>query len=138
MLCYAQSKAIATAGGSSNREDALKITSGLVFALATLFRPSGSLNGTIYLYDAIRYFPRVMSAQVGTRDIRRIIATCLAGLFIAAGVIGPQYLAYIEFCKTASGPEARPWCNRTIPSIYAWVQSHYWYVVSMQSLRSHH
>ncbi|CAO2655941.1 Nn.00g047440.m01.CDS01 [Neocucurbitaria sp. VM-36] len=128
MVHYAQSKATASNGGSSTREDVYKLSSGLIFASAALIRSNGLLSGLIFLYDVARYMPRVASAQLSRRDVRRIIVTCVAGLFIAIGFIGPQYLAYTEYCSREVGSYPRPWCERSIPSIYSWVQSHYWNV----------
>ncbi len=128
MLCYTQSKTVAKARTSPFLEDALKIISGLIFASATLFRSNGLLNGVIYLYDVVRYLPRVMSWKVSVGDFRRVIVTCIAGSFIAAGFIGPQYVAFVEFCDPKIDSDARPWCEKRIPSVYSWVQSHYWYV----------
>ena len=134
MILYAQSKAAAHAGKSPIREDAYKLSSGLAFASAALVRSNGLLSGLIFLYDVARYLPCIVSAQLDLRDVRRIIVTCVAGLLIAIGFVGPQYLAYTEFCSQAVDPTARPWCERSVPSIYTWVQSHYWYVTSTQLL----
>ena len=35
----------------------------------------------------------------------------------------PQAEGYLQYC---TGGNTRPWCNRWLPSIYAWVQEHYW------------
>ncbi|KAL7775022.1 hypothetical protein CFE70_005938 [Pyrenophora teres f. teres 0-1] len=51
MLFYAQSRTMAENGKSSFKEDLLKISSGLFFAVATLLRTNGLLSGTIFLYD---------------------------------------------------------------------------------------
>lgn len=127
MLLYAQSKAIAKAGGSRLQEDAYKLSSGLVFALAALVRSNGLLSGLIFLYDAASLLPRIGSAQLNAHDIRRALVTCVAGSFIAFGFVSPQYLAYTEFCGRDAGSQSREWCEKAIPSVYSWVQSHYWY-----------
>lgn len=126
MLFYAQSRTMAETGKSSLGEDLLKISSGLSFAFAALMRSNGLLSGTIFLYDVARYLPRLMSAQLSIHDVRRVTVTCVAGILLALGFIGPQYLAYVEFCYRGSGTGTRPWCERHLPSIYSWVQSHYW------------
>ncbi|EDU45170.1 GPI mannosyltransferase 2 [Pyrenophora tritici-repentis] len=128
MLFYAQSRTMAETGKSSFGEDLLKISSGLFFAVATLMRSNGLLSGTIFLYDVARYLPRLMSLQLSVHDVRRVTVTCVAGALIALGFIGPQYLAYVEFCYRGSGAGIRPWCEKSVPSIYTWVQSHYWNV----------
>jgi phosphatidylinositol glycan class V len=41
-------------------------------------------------------------------------------------------LAYKEYCESSGTDQGRrPWCNYWIPSIYSWVQSHYWYVLPL-------
>jgi len=126
MLFYAQSRTMAETAKSSFGEDLLKISSGLFFAFAALLRSNGLLSGTIFLYDVARYLPRLKSAQLSVHDARRVIVTCVAGVLIAMGFIGPQYLAYVEFCYRDNGTGIRPWCEKRLPSIYSWVQSHYW------------
>ena len=126
MLFYAQSRAMAETTKSTFGEDLLKIVSGLFFAIAALMRSNGLLSGTIFLYDVARYLPRLMSAQLSVHDARRVIITCVAGVLIAMGFIGPQYFAYVEFCYRGRGTGIRPWCEKSLPSIYSWVQSHYW------------
>ncbi|KAH7383226.1 GPI mannosyltransferase 2 [Pyrenochaeta sp. MPI-SDFR-AT-0127] len=128
MLQYTQAKATARAMGSPLREDTYKLISGLVFGLAALVRSNGLLSGLIFLYDVASYLPRIVSAQMSTQDLRRVLVTCVAGSFVAVGFVGPQYLAYTEFCVRDVGPHSREWCKKSIPSIYSWVQSHYWNV----------
>lgn len=126
MLCYAQSKLAAKSEPYSLREDAYKLSSGLLFGFATLVRSNGLLSGLILLYDVAEYLPRLVSLQLSIRDVSKVIITCVAGSFIACGFVWPQYLAYIEFCSGESNLSARPWCEKSVPSIYSWVQSHYW------------
>jgi phosphatidylinositol glycan class V len=133
MLLYAQAKlkTMADAQTASVKQDIRMLSSGLFFAVATLMRSNGLLSGSIFLYDVATYLPRTVSAQLSLSDIRRITVSCAAGTMIGLGFIGPQYLAYARFC---SGEESRPWCEKTPPSIYSWVQSHYWYVVFVACL----
>lgn len=60
--------------------------------------------------------------------IQNMISTIAAGLCVAAGLVFPQYLAYAEYCLDTNSPNPPEWCSRTIPSIFSWVQSHYWFV----------
>jgi phosphatidylinositol glycan class V len=123
MLFYAQVKTIADAQKPSIQEDLRMLSSGFFFAAATLMRSNGLLSGSIFLYDVVTYLPRTLSIQLSLGDVRRIVVSCVAGTLIGLGFIGPQYLAYARFCNSE---EARPWCEKTLPSIYSWVQSHYW------------
>lgn len=126
MLLYAQSKAMAGTTAFSFQEDIQKLGAGLFFAAATLTRSNGLLSGIILLYDVAGSLVNLTSAQRSIHDFRRMLVTCLAGSMIAVAFIGPQYLAYAEFCNPESDAGIRPWCERSVPSIYSWVQSHYW------------
>jgi phosphatidylinositol glycan class V len=102
----------------------LVLLSGLLFGCATTFRSNGILNGLLLLEEAIRL---VLSLKDGREiaKIIRILSTGAAGIICGAGFILPQYIAYTEYCGGHS--LVRPWCVRTIPSIYIFVQDHYWY-----------
>lgn len=126
MLLYVHSRTLAQGREHSALEDICKLGCGLFFAAAALTRSNGLLSGSILFYDVARYVPRILSTQLRWLDTRRIIVSCLSGFLIALGFVGPQYVAYKEFCYRESGTEPRPWCEKTFPSIYSWVQSHYW------------
>lgn len=126
MLLYALSKASATPEGLTLTADAYMLGSGVVFALATLIRSNGLLSGLIFLYDVTRYLPRIISGELSFWIIRKVAVTCIAGISIALGFLFPQYLAYKEFCGHKAVSPPRPWCEKTLPSIYSFVQSHYW------------
>ncbi|KAH4006228.1 GPI mannosyltransferase 2 [Parastagonospora nodorum] len=128
MLLYTRSRIRAQTQQPSLREDAYKLGSGIFFGFATLMRGNGLLSGLILLYDVARYLPRVFSMRLTVHDMRRIVVTCVAGSVVALGFIWPQYLAYTEYCTGDRSVGSPPWCKKTIPSIYSWVQSHYWNV----------
>ncbi|KAF2830604.1 GPI mannosyltransferase 2 [Ophiobolus disseminans] len=128
MLHYAQSRTIAQDALPNIWEDAYKLSAGVLFGLATLMRSNGLLSGFVLLYDVARYLPEVVSMRLTAHDLRRIIVTCVSGSFVALGFVWPQYLAYAEFCAPNREPQGRLWCMSTVPSIYSWVQSHYWNV----------
>jgi phosphatidylinositol glycan class V len=127
MFCYAKSKVALSSASSSSHEALYKLCSGALFALATTIRSNGLLSGLILLYDAVMQLSRLLSRPPNVHDICRVIITCISGTLIAVGFVGPQYLAYTEFCGTEN-LTTRPWCEKSIPSIYSWVQSHYWWV----------
>jgi phosphatidylinositol glycan class V len=126
MLLYAQSRTLGQTRPCSAREDACKLGSGIIFALGTLMRSNGLLSGLIFLYDVARFLPRVVSTQITAHDVRRVAVTCMSGVIVGLGYVWPQYLAYTEFCTGDRALDGPPWCNKTVPSIYSWVQSHYW------------
>lgn len=110
----------------SLRSDLLLVAAGVAFGMATTLRSNGILNGLLLLEEAFR----TLHSLLLTRDVRwvstrHLLATGFGGVCVAAGLLLPQSLAYMEFC--APSP-SRPWCMRTLPSIYTFVQEHYWYV----------
>ncbi|KAJ4984620.1 mannosyltransferase [Stagonosporopsis vannaccii] len=125
MLCYVESKASTESSSVRFREIAFKLSSGLLLALATTIRSNGLLSGLVFLYDVARYLPQLLLMRSNMHELLRVFVTCVSGILIAIGFIGPQYLGYLKFCSTSS-PAIRPWCEHRIPSIYSWVQSYYW------------
>jgi phosphatidylinositol glycan class V len=125
MLHYAQSRALGDKHPSA-REDVYKLGAGLFFGAATMVRSNGLLSGLILLYDVARYSPQVISMRLSVHDLRRIVVTCVSGTFIAVGFVLPQILAYSTYCGQNFDVEPRPWCEKSVPSIYSWVQSYYW------------
>ncbi|KAK8184117.1 GPI mannosyltransferase 2 [Phyllosticta citribraziliensis] len=101
------------------------LTTGLCFGLATAVRSNGLLNGLILLYDAPEILHGLLSSPHKTPCLRSLAAYALAGVLTASGLIVPQWIAYQHYC-TAETP--RPWCNKSLPSIYTFVQHHYWNV----------
>ena len=115
-------------GQSTVWHDLLIILSGISFGIATTFRSNGILNGLLLLEEAFRV---IAAFRKGLRLtlIRRLLATGLGGLCVGAGYFLPQYIAWSEYCNdhTASLTSLRPWCYYSVPSIYSFVQGHYWY-----------
>ena len=113
---------------STAKGAACRLSSGLSFGLATLIRSNGLLSGMIFAYDAVVEASFLIRANATSARLQRLACTVLAGSFIATGVLLPQYLAYREHCIAPSSNNLarRPWCNRLPPSIYTFVQSHYW------------
>lgn len=109
-------------GQSSATQDFLVLASGVVLGLATAFRSNGLLNGILLLEEAFR---TLFSLRRGFQlsAVRRLLATGLGGLAVAFGFLFPQYIAYSEYCGQNTG---RPWCDEKFPSVYVFVQAHYW------------
>ncbi|KAK5653361.1 hypothetical protein OQA88_9053 [Cercophora sp. LCS_1] len=129
----------------SIKGDGYRIMAGLAFGLATAFRSNGILNGIPFAWEVIQLFlPRLVNAltSIGReRDrevlstvsaVRRFLALIVGGVAVAAGSLVPQAVAYQRFC--ASPPSSAeetpvprpPWCDALVPSIYTYVQGHYW------------
>jgi len=103
-------------------QDFFVLASGISFGIATTFRSNGILNGSLLAEEAVR---TLLLFRHGFRltTIRHLVATGVGGLAVAAGFLLPQYIAYSEYCNIYA---SRPWCEKTLPSIYTFVQDHYW------------
>lgn len=116
-------------GDTTASHDLLVLISGVLFGIATTFRSNGLLNGLAFLQEALQ---RLVELKSGRRSstARRLLATGLGGMSIAAGFLLPQYIAYMEYCAQPASSLLRPWCQRSLPSIYTFVQEHYWCVLN--------
>lgn len=118
-----------TAHGSMARNGCL-LLSGLCFGVATTFRSNGVLSGLLLFEEAIRLVLS-LSQAINKTQVLRLLSTGLAGMLAGSGLILPQHIAYVEYCGTDAS--ARPWCEKMLPSIYAFVQDHYWYASVVRS-----
>jgi GPI mannosyltransferase 2 len=122
--CLLFTKSRVSRGQHTLGHDLLVLAAGLTFGIATTFRSNGILNGLLLLEEALRtlYYLRYDFSFI---KVRRLIATGFGGLLVGVGFALPQYIAYREYCAP-SNIQSRPWCERALPSIYAFVQSYYW------------
>lgn len=115
---------------STLSRDALTISAGVIFGIATYFRTNGLLNGAPFAFEFLLTLYKVVEDldQRRTPDyIRRLFVLGVSGVSVAAGSVVPQVLAYQIYC--AASPESsgiRPWCSNLVPSIYNYVQRQYW------------
>ena len=122
----------AVAGGHSDQRlprNLSRLLSGAAFGLATSVRSNGILNGILFLEDAFVIAITVVRTGPTVRSIKSLTSTGLGGVLIGAGLVVPQWVAYGQYCRL--DPElgtgsTRPWCQETIPSMYTFVQRHYW------------
>ncbi|KAK4624164.1 GPI mannosyltransferase 2 [Fulvia fulva] len=101
------------------------VCSGIAFSVAALMRSNGLLSGLILAWDAVAYIkqiPLMLRGQL-ISSLVHLCSTLVAGSLIALAYALPHLEAYLHYC---TGDDDRPWCSRSIPSIYSWVQSHYW------------
>jgi phosphatidylinositol glycan class V len=100
------------------------LLSGLCFGLATTVRSNGIFSGLLYFHHVYMLF----YSKINIRTIVTIAVIGWSASMILSGMLFPQYLAYQDFCVNPSAGELRPWCSRSLPSVYSWVQEHYWCV----------
>ncbi|GFF65847.1 conserved hypothetical protein [Aspergillus lentulus] len=115
-------------GASTGLKDALIPLGGILCGLATTVRSNGILNGLLFLEEAIRVLYS-MTGGITFAKSRRLFAVGIAGVCTGLGFVVPQYIAYRDFCLNSPythDGQPRIWCRRTVPSIYSFVQDHYW------------
>ena len=103
------------------------VTTGFFFGLASMVRSNGLLSGLIFVWDAVEGVRKILQAKRKRRweELPGLLGTLAGGSLVATGFALPQVVAYFEYC---TGGNTRPWCSRIPPSIYTWVQEHYWEV----------
>lgn len=101
------------------------LLSGLCIGLSTMVRSNGLLGGLVFAWDALSAVRHPISLISDYRAFTTFAATICAGVFVAIGFTAPQLVAFVEYCVAGN---TRPWCSKAVPSIYSWVQSHYWEV----------
>ncbi|KAJ5149647.1 GPI mannosyltransferase 2 [Penicillium atrosanguineum] len=102
------------------------LTAAVIFALATIVRSNGILSGFVFIYDACMVAWATLTQGPSLHKTRRLAVIILSGCIVALGMVVPQILAYRTYCKSET--YLRPWCSSPLPSIYGWVQGHYWNV----------
>jgi phosphatidylinositol glycan class V len=114
-----------TGGSISLRSAFFLILSSIFFGLGSLIRGNGLLNGLVFVFDMAPYFCSLPS-MLRRRDIHDLLTTAtigfagaILGLIYASGQLEP----YLRHCTNGND---RPWCSTFPPSIYTFVQSHYW------------
>lgn len=126
LYLYASALADDATSSSLLQRDLKFLAAGVFFGLATTVRSNGLLSGILFAYDALVTVADVArNGSISLSALRRLGVVFLGGSFIADGIVGPQYVAYTEYCQSVDDVP-RSWCNDLPPSIYAWVQSHYW------------
>ncbi|KAM3508389.1 hypothetical protein MY10362_001234 [Beauveria mimosiformis] len=118
----------------SARRSAAVLAAGAVLGLATAVRSNGLASGLLFAVEALRAAGAFVKAPGRVRLAVAAGAAGVGGVLVAMGSAIPQYVAYTIYCDGGGGGEERaavvrpPWCERTVPSIYSYVQDVYWNV----------
>ncbi len=113
--------------GGSWWADGKLVGAGVVLGAAAMVRGNGLLSGLVFAVDAAERVGGLWRSQGLGEGLWGLGLTVVAGGFVGVGLLLPQCLAWWEYCGGGDeGELLRPWCGRRVPSIYAWVQSHYW------------
>ncbi|KAJ9105768.1 hypothetical protein QFC20_004255 [Naganishia adeliensis] len=102
-----------------------KILGLVCLAAATGTRSLGILNMLVIAWQAFLQ-PIIQGDRRVSIVINRGFLTAAAAAFIVLPFVGFQYLAYRSYCS--DGKTTRPWCDHALPSVYNFVQDHYWNV----------
>jgi phosphatidylinositol glycan class V len=110
-------------------------TSGLLIGAATFFRSNGLSYGLLFAVEALTC-ALLTYKKPSLSHLFTLVAPIIGGLAVASGSVIPQAIAWQKFC--GDGP-LRTWCHHMPPSIYTFVQEHYWYDnLSIPCRRHHH
>eukprot|EP00842_Homolaphlyctis_polyrhiza_P001532 jgi/Hompol1/237/HPOL_000386-RA len=96
----------------------------LWFSAASSLRANGILFIGFFVWDLLHPFGN----QKNRISLFRIVRNTVLSLVVAMPFVAFQYYGWLQFCSHEAGSEdlVRPWCSNRIPSIYAFVQGHYW------------
>ncbi|TKX23641.1 mannosyltransferase-like protein 2 [Elsinoe australis] len=98
---------------------------GVSFALASTVRSNGVLSVLAFAVLCLPAVRGFLSQPFNGRDTSTLMSGAVGVAVTAVGTIAPQYVAYRYYC-TGEVPYPRPWCSAMPPSIYSFVQKHYW------------
>ena len=135
LWCYVKAH-LYRENGDGSSGGLFMLGAGALIGIATTVRSNGLLSGIVFACDAVEEVCEclIWARNNGFRNmtmlrhrISKLVTTVVAGAILGIGFIGPQALAWKDYCLDEQKGKKRDWCARLVPSIYAWVQDHYWY-----------
>lgn len=127
--CYLTPDMFSYATARLIRRNRDMVLAGGVLGLATWFRSNGLASGLLFAVEMLRCLGLVFK-KPGLWPLVGVASAVVGGSLVGAGSFVPQFLAWERYCGAPAdaGLPTRPWCEDTLPSIYSFVQEHYWYV----------
>ena len=107
------------------RQTSVTICSGHFFAIACMIRGNGILSLLVYVEPGLILVNELIAGPLRLPAFFKLFGVGIAGLLVLGGFAFPQILAYRKYCQQ---DVRRPWCDNFVPSIYSFVQEHYWNV----------
>ncbi|KAF3920896.1 hypothetical protein ABW21_db0207470 [Orbilia brochopaga] len=132
---YLYSRAIkntAVDGSHGWENEICLLISGLLFGISYLFRSNGVINGVMFVFEVSQSAWRLMSGTNPLANFRLVVASGISGVLVGIPFLWRQYAGWLEYCVPKEYSVKREWCAKTLPSIYSFVQSHYWGVGFMK------
>lgn len=101
------------------------VAGGLAFGLASVVRSNGIFSGVFLAWDAVSQLPLLphMLQQRQWNKLFWLASILLSGSLILVCQVFLQGWAYAQYCTKGNW---RVWCAWLPPSVYTWVQQHYW------------
>ena len=103
-----------------------KLFAGLILGRATITRSNGVLAGLFYAVDALELGLKLVQDGLNPSYLIELASIIGGGLLVGWGLVSPQLEAYQQYCIQVPVEERRQWCQRLLPSIFTFAQSHYW------------
>ena len=125
MICVSRLRPRSGSLPDTYRQTVSTILSGLFFAIACMIRGNGILSLLVYIEPGLILLNELLAGPLRLPAFVKLVGVGLAGLLGLSGFVLPQFLAYRKYCQS---DVRRPWCDNFIPSIYSFVQEHYWNV----------
>ena len=112
--------------GNWLKRDVFLILSGCIIGVAATIRSNGVLSGLLFAYDAVIESIQLLQHPASASQFHKLVITMFGGSLVAIGFLLPQSIAYVKYCSNDGNVIPRQWCSSLVPSIYSFVQSHYW------------
>lgn len=97
----------------------------ICFALASTVRGNGFLSVVALGIIAFPIALRTLNGNIQVVNLWTFLGLAAGAVITFVGTALPQYQPYVDYCQSDSS-SPRPWCKHLPPSIYFFVQSHYW------------